>query len=97
MAKEKCQLCGIDKAKRTCKIKDALQICPVCCTRLRSGVCGDCTYYEASVRYHSEKSEKPAKEKPFIALMNPEIEEECDRILSLVDSGHLTRGERQMR
>jgi tetratricopeptide (TPR) repeat protein len=97
VAKERCQICGIEKAKRTCKIKDALQICSVCCAKLRSDGCGNCTYHEASVRYHSEKSEKPTKEKPFIALMNPEIDEECDRILSLVDSGHLARGERQMK
>ena len=94
MAKERCQICGIEKAKRTCKIKDALQICPVCCAKLRSDGCGDCTHYDASVRYHSEK---PIREKPFIALINPEIDEECDRILSVVDSGHLLRGEKQMR
>jgi tetratricopeptide (TPR) repeat protein len=56
-----------------------------------------CTYYEASVRYHSEKSEKLTKEKPFIALINPEIDEECDRILSMGESGHLLTGEKQMR
>jgi tetratricopeptide (TPR) repeat protein len=56
-----------------------------------------CTYYEASVRYRSEKFERPAKEKPFIAPIYPEIDEECDRILSLVESGDLFTGERQMK
>jgi tetratricopeptide (TPR) repeat protein len=56
-----------------------------------------CTYYETSVRYHSEKSEKPPKEKRFIAPIYPEIDEECDRILSAVESGHLFTGERQMK
>ena len=97
MAKEKCQLCGQNRAKRTCKIKNALQICPVCCAKLRSDGCMGCTYYDASVRYHSEKSEKPIRERPFIAQIIPEIDEECDRILSLVESGHLLTGEKQMR
>jgi tetratricopeptide (TPR) repeat protein len=97
MAKERCQICRIEKAKRTCKIKGGIQICPFCCSKLRSDECGDCTYYEASVRYHSERSEKPVKEKPFIALLNPEIDEECDRVLSMVESGHLSHGEKLMR
>jgi len=97
VAKERCQLCGIERAKRLCKIKDQIRICPGCCSKLRSDECEGCTYYEVSVRYHSEKSEKPIKEKPFITPINPEIDEECDRILSLVDSGHLPRGEKLMR
>ncbi|OGQ10338.1 MAG: hypothetical protein A2026_04695 [Deltaproteobacteria bacterium RBG_19FT_COMBO_46_12] len=73
MAKERCQICGIEKAKRTCKIKDQIQICPVCCSKLRSDKCEDCTYYEPSVRYHSERFEKPMKEKPFIAFLNRKL------------------------
>ena len=37
------------------------------------------------------------KEKPFIALLKPEVDEECDRILSVVESGHPSRGEKEMR
>jgi hypothetical protein len=96
MAKERCLICGIDKAKRLCKIKDQIRICPVCCSKLRSDGCGDCTYYGASVRYDSEKSEKPQRERHFIAPINPEIDEKCDRILSAVESGHLSRGEKLM-
>lgn len=84
MAKERCQLCGRSKAKRTCKIKGEIGICPVCCSKTREEGCAGCTYYDASIRYHFEKSEKPIKERPFIALINPEIDEECDRILSAV-------------
>jgi len=94
MAKERCQLCGIEKAKRTCKIKDVVQICPVCCAKLRYSECAGCAYYVASVRYQTEK---PHREKPFIAPIDPEIDEECDRILSAVESGRLSRGEKQMR
>lgn len=97
MANERCQLCGQNKAKRLCKIKDQIRICPLCCSKLRSDGCGDCTYYDASVKYHSEKSEKPMKEKPFITQIIPEIDEECDRILSMVESSHLSQGENQMR
>jgi hypothetical protein len=86
VAKERCQIRGIEKAKHTCKIKDQIRICPRCCSKLRSGGCAGCTYYEASVRYHSEKSEKPTKEKPLFALMNPEVDEECDRILNSLKS-----------
>jgi hypothetical protein len=97
MAKVRCQICGIEKAKRLCKIKDKMLICPVCCSKLRSDGCGDCTYYEASIKYHSEKSEKPQRERHFITPIDPEIDEECDRILSMVESGHLLTGERQIR
>ena len=72
-------------------------ICPVCCSKLRSDECMGCTYYEASARYHSEKFERPAKEKPFVAPIYPEIDEECDRILALVESGDLFTAERQIR
>ena len=97
MAKERCQLCGQSKAKRTCKVKGDVGICAVCCSTLRSDGCGDCAYYEASIRYHSEKSEKPQRERHFITPIDPEIDEECDRILSMVESGHLLTGERQMK
>jgi tetratricopeptide (TPR) repeat protein len=97
MAKERCQICGQSKAKRICKVKGDIGICPVCCSEIRSDECESCTYYEASVRYRSEKSERPQKEKPFIAPIYPEIDEECDRILSMVESGHLSNGEKQMR
>ena len=97
MAKERCSICGIDKAKRFCKIKEQIRICPVCCSKLRSDGCVGCTYYEASVRYHSEKSEKPQRERHFITPINPEIDEECDRILSTVESSHLLHAEKQMK
>jgi len=46
------------------------------------------------VRYQTEK---PHRERHFITPINPEIDEECDRILSAVESGHLSHGEKQMR
>ncbi len=93
VAKEGCSICGLSKAKRPCKIKDQVRICPVCCSKLRSGQCEGCTYYEAYVRY---KAERPKKEKHFTTLINPEIDEECDRILSFVEFGHVSRGEKLM-
>ncbi len=97
MPKERCQLCGQSKAKRTCKIKGNIGICPVCCSTIRSDPCSGCTYYEASVRYRSEKFEKPRNEKPFITYIYPEIDEECNRILSSIEAGHLLEGEKEMR
>lgn len=94
MAKERCQICGIEKAKRICKIKDALQICSVCCAKLRYDQCAGCAYYADSVRYQTEKQQR---ERHFVTPINPEIDEECDRILSMVGSGHLSRGENLMR
>lgn len=97
MAKERCQLCGQGKAKRTCKIKDQMRICPVCCSTIRSEECAECSYYEATIQYQSQKLEKPRSERPFVTRIDPEIEEECDRILSMVESGDLSRGENLMR
>lgn len=94
MARERCSICGIDKSKRLCKIKDAVRICPVCCAKLRYDQCAGCAYYTDSVRY---KTEKPYRERHFITPIDPEIDEECDRILSAVESGHLARGEKQMK
>ena len=94
MTKERCPICGMSKAKRTCKIQDGIRICPLCCSKSRSGRCEGCTYYESSVRYSTEK---PKKEKHFIALVNPEIDDQCDRILSLVESGDLSNGEKLIR
>ena len=96
MARERCQLCGQSKAKRTCKVKGDIGICPVCCSTIRSDQCVGCTYYEASVKYRSERFERPSKEKLFIAPIDPGVDEECDRVLSLVESGHLLTGEKQM-
>lgn len=94
MAKERCPICGIEKAKRTCKIKDALQICSICCAKLRYSQCAGCAYYADAVRY---RTEKPRREKHFITQINPEIDEECNKVLSMVESGHLSRGEKLMR
>lgn len=94
MGKGKCQQCGLGKAKRTCKIKSGIQICPVCCAKLRSDLCESCSYYEASAKYSSEK---PRKERPFITMIDPDLEEECDEALSLVESGQLARGEKLLR
>ncbi len=93
MAKERCQICGQSKAKRNCRIKDHIRICPVCCATLRSGQCENCTYYESSLRYESER---PQKERRFITEIHPEIDEECDRILKLIESGQLSSGKKQM-
>lgn len=94
MAKERCRVCGMEKAKRICKIKDALQICSICCAKLRYDQCAGCAYYADAGRYQTEKIRK---EKHFITRIDPEIDEECNRILSMVDSGHLSRGEKLMR
>jgi tetratricopeptide (TPR) repeat protein len=94
MAKERCPICGMGKAKRICKIKDGLQICPVCCAKLRYDQCAGCAYYADAARYQAEK---PYRERHFITPIHPEIDDECNRILSIVDSGHLSRGEKLMR
>ncbi len=93
MAKERCQICGMEKAKRLCKIKDQIRICSVCCSKLRSVECEGCAHYAASLRY---KAEKPERKRHFITRIEPEVDEECDRILSLIDSGQLSRGEKMM-
>jgi len=96
VGKVKCQECGSAKAKRTCKIKNGIPICPSCCAKLRSRVCDDCSHYEASVRYQMEKPTKEQKERDFITLIDPDIDEECDKALSLVEYGQITQAEKLM-
>jgi len=93
MTKVTCQQCGSSKAKRTCKIKDSIQICSQCCGKLRSSLCEGCIYYDASKRYQSDK---PQKERHFITRIDPDIDEECDKVLSLVESGQVARAKELM-
>jgi tetratricopeptide (TPR) repeat protein len=96
VSKVTCQECGLAKAKRTCEIKNGIQICPSCCAKLRSPVCEDCSYYEASVRYEMGKPTKEQKKRDFITLIDPNIDEQCDKALSLVESGQIVQAEKLM-
>jgi tetratricopeptide (TPR) repeat protein len=64
----------------------------MCCAKLRTIKCEECTYYIQSGNYIKEKSKKPSN-KPFIAEINPEIEEKVDHALAMVENGNLSSGE----
>lgn len=89
MIKEKCNACDIRKAKRICKIKNGSPICPECCAKMRDEMCDGCSHYSAAKQY--EKGRRNIKH--FIALIDLEIEKECDKALTLAESGEVPKAE----
>ena len=60
MAKAKCSICNVKLGKRKCLITNTL-ICPVCCAKTRDeDKCGDCKYFEQTVKFETKKAEKQA-------------------------------------
>ena len=86
----KCALCHERKAKRGCKLNSAQLICPSCCASTRRAECDGCGYYQASEAYQREKH---ARKKAFIAEIIPDVDDQCDDALALVDSGDIARGQ----
>lgn len=89
MIREKCNICGARKAKRICRIKGATRICPECCAKMRDEMCNGCSHYSAAKEY--DKARRNIKR--FIALIDPDIEKECDKALALAESGEVPKAE----
>lgn len=89
MIKGKCRICSTKKAKRVCRIKDGIGICPECCAKMRYEMCDGCGYYSAAKQYEKERRNI----KHFMALIDPDIEKKCDKALTLAESGEVPRAE----
>ena len=86
----KCALCHERKGKRGCKLVSAQLVCPSCCASTRRAECDGCGYYETSLEYQREKQ---VRTKPFITEVNPDVEDQCDEALALIDKGDIARGQ----
>ena len=86
----KCALCHDRKGKRGCKLVSAQFVCPSCCASIRRDECEGCGYYQASEVYQREKQ---VRKKTFITELIPDVDDQCDEALTLVDKGHIARGQ----
>jgi len=86
----KCALCHERKGKRGCKLTSAQLICPSCCASIRRAECDGCGYYQASEVYQREKQ---VRKKTFITEIIPDVDDQCDEALALVDKGDIARGQ----
>jgi tetratricopeptide (TPR) repeat protein len=92
MATTRCTNCGLNKAKRICNAEKERHLCPVCCAKTRSDACGECVHYRAADKCRSDQRQ----EKKFITRLDPDLDDECDGALALIESGNLAQGEARM-
>ncbi len=93
MATTRCTSCGLNKAKRICHAEKERHLCPVCCAKTRSEACGGCAHYRAADKFRSDQ--RP--EKKFTTLLDPDLDDECNDALALIESGNLAQGEARMK
>ena len=86
----KCALCQERKGKRGCKLTSAQFICPSCCASTRRAECDGCGYYQASEAYQREKQ---VRKKRFITEIIPDVDDQCDEALALVEKGDIAQGQ----
>lgn len=86
----KCALCHERKGKRGCKLISAQFVCPSCCASTRRAECDGCGYYQASEAYQREKQ---VRTKTFITEIIPDLDDQCDEALTLIEKGNIAQGE----
>jgi tetratricopeptide (TPR) repeat protein len=59
---------------------------------MRSDACGGCAHYRAADKYRSDQMQ----EKKFITVPDPDLDDECDGALALIESGNIAQGEARM-
>lgn len=93
MIKAKCAACLSVKGKRLCKIKNATLVCPRCCAEIRSSNCIGCSHFSEAERYGVMKM-KNRHFQDFIAKIDPEVDDEVDYALQIVENGNSAKGEK---
>ena len=89
--KQKCIICSNAKGKRGCLLKDMTLICPRCCAEIRNPECEGCSYYKDSQKFTIEKAKKSPQH--FTIRIAPEVDDEIDRALRMVEAGNIADGE----
>src|SRR5208337_492411 len=92
MVTTRCTNCGLNKVKRICHADKERHLCPVCCAKARSDACGGCAHYRVANKYRPDQRQ----EKKFITLLDPDLDDECNDALALIEAGNLTQGEARM-
>jgi len=89
--KQNCIICSNAKGKRGCLLKDMTLICPRCCAEIRNVECEGCSYYKDSRKFAIEKAKKSPQH--FTIRIAPEVDDEIDRALGMVEAGNIADGE----
>jgi len=89
--KQNCIICSNAKGKRGCLLKGMTLICPRCCAEIRNSECEGCSYYKDSQKFAIEKAKKSPQH--FTVRIAPDVDDEIDRALRMVESGNITNGE----
>ena len=89
--KQNCIICSNAKGKRGCLLKDMTLICPRCCAEIRNSECEGCSYYKDSQKFAIEKAKKSPQH--FTIRIAPEVDDEIDRALGMVEAGNIADGE----
>jgi len=89
--KQNCIICSNVKGKRGCLLKDMTLICPRCCAEIRNSECEGCSYYKDSQKFAIEKAKKSPQH--FTIRIAPEVDDEIDRALRMVEAGKIADGE----
>ena len=89
--KQNCIICSNAKGKRGCLLKGMTLICPRCCAEIRNSECEGCSYYKDSQKFAIEKAKKSPQH--FTIRIAPEVDDEIDRALRMVEAGNIANGE----
>lgn len=65
-------------------------VCPSCCALTRRDECDGCGYYETSLGYQREKR---IRSKSFVTEINPDLDDQCDEALALIEKGDIAEGQ----
>ncbi|MCP4407003.1 MAG: tetratricopeptide repeat protein [Gammaproteobacteria bacterium] len=94
MKTRKCVICTKVRGKRGCFRRDGELICPRCCAEIRGQECAGCPYYTQAERYEADRiSKKSMPSETFTARIDPEIEEQVDQALIVLEKGDTVTAE----
>ena len=93
--KKKCPICGKNRGKRVCMIRDDEVICSLCCASQRSAVCAGCEHYEAARDYEMQKMEdsQHAVNKDYTIEVNEDVQAAVEEAIALVEEGKFDQAE----
>lgn len=92
MPQKKCPICTKVKGKRGCLLNNNSLICSQCCAQIRNSNCEGCGYYKESQHFAIEKAKKYSQH--FVARIAPEVDEEINQALEMINSGNLHGAEK---
>lgn len=92
MKSTQCIVCEQVKGKRICQLHAGAFICPRCCSHIRHADCEGCSYYVQAERYTRSKTPKSSRQ-PFIMRIDPEVDEQVDHALAMIERGNWLVGE----